>query len=126
MLAPYYNDISQPLIFTSSVFKIFIFQIEYSFPSSGLNLTWEEDLPIKLQALTNNTIKMKFDNSTKEMEENSFITKQTLSNVTFYQFTPLDISRTLLNETINNLIKLNQTQISIGSNKKSQVVDQNP
>ena len=49
-------------------------------------------------------------------DENSFITKQTLSNVTFYQFTPLDITRTLLNETINNLVDQNQTLISPGTN----------
>ena len=43
------------------------------------------------------------------MAENFTITKETLSNVTFYQFTPLDISRTLLNETINKLVGVNQT-----------------
>jgi len=68
---------------------------------------------------------MNIDNSTEQMEENSIITKQTLSNVTFYQFTPLDISRTLRNETINNLVKVNHTQTSIGSKQKSHVVDQN-
>ena len=68
---------------------------------------------------------MNIDNSPEQMEENSIITKQTLSNVTFYQFTPLDISRTLRNETINNLVKVNHTQTSIGSKQKSHVVDQN-
>ena len=70
---------------------------------------------------------MNIDNLTKQMEEeNSLITKQTLSNVTFYQFTPLDITRTLLNETINNLVDQNQTLIlQIGINQTSQVVDQN-
>ena len=46
------------------------------------------------------------------MEENSPIIKQTLSNVTFYQFTPLDITRSLLNETIGKLVEVNQTLIS--------------
>ena len=83
-----------------------------AFPSSGLNITWDEDLPNTIRSLTNNTINPNSDNLTKQELENSAITKQTLSNVTFYQFTPLDISRTLLNETINNLVGKNQTLIS--------------
>ena len=83
-----------------------------------------QNLPNTIQALTNNT--MNIDNLTKQELENSAITKQTLSNVTFYQFTPLDISRTVLNETINKLVGVNQTSISpaIGINQTSQVVDQ--
>ncbi len=99
-----------------------------AFPSSGLNITWDADLPNTIRALTNNTINKNIDNLTKQMEdENSLITKQTLSNVTFYQFTPLDITRTLLNETINNLVDQNQTLISpgIGINQTSQVGDLN-
>lgn len=99
-----------------------------AFPSSGLNITWDADLPNTIRALTNNTINKNIDNLTKQMEdENSLITKQTLSNVTFYQFTPLDITRTLLNETINNLVDQNQTLISpgIGINQTSLVGDQN-
>ena len=96
-----------------------------AFPSSGLNITWDADLPNTIRSLTNNTINMNIDNLTKQELENSAITKQTLSNVTFYQFTPLDISRTLLNETINKLVGVNQTLISpaIGINQTSQVVD---
>ncbi len=94
-----------------------------AFPSSGLNITWDEDLPNTIRALTNNTINM--DNLTTQELENSAITKQTLSNVTFYQFTPLDITRSLLNETIDKLVEVNQTLISPGINQTSQVVDQN-
>ena len=67
------------------------------------------------------------DNLTTQELENSAITKQTLSNVTFYQFTPLDITRSLLNETIDKLVEVNQTLISpgIGINQTSQVFDQN-
>ena len=98
-----------------------------AFPSSGLNITWDEDLPNTIRSLTNNTNNTNIDILTKQELENSAITKQTLSNVTFYQFTPLDISRTLLNETINKLVGVNQTLISpgIGINQTSQVVDQN-
>ena len=64
---------------------------------------------------------MNIDNLTKQMEEeNSLITKQTLSNVTFYQFTPLDITRTLLNETINKLVGVNRTLFSTVINQTSQ------
>ena len=80
-----------------------------AFPSSGLNITWDEDLPNTIRSLTNNTNNTNVDILTKQELENSAITKQTLSNVTFYQFTPLDISRTLLNETINKLVGVNQT-----------------
>jgi hypothetical protein len=38
VLAPYHNDISQSLIFTSSVFEIFIFQTAYSFAISWINV----------------------------------------------------------------------------------------
>ena len=97
-----------------------------AFPSSGLNITWDADLPNTIRALTNNTINTNIDNLTKQELENSAITKQTLSNVTFYQFTPLDITRSLLNETINKLVGVNQTLISPdGINQTSQVVDQN-
>ena len=96
-----------------------------AFPSSGLNITWNEDLPNTIRSLTNNTINQDSDNLTKQELENSAITKQTLSNVTFYQFTPMDISRTLLNETINNLVGKNQTLISPVINQTSQEVDQN-
>jgi hypothetical protein len=37
VLPPYYNSISPLLIFTSSDFEIFIFQIEYSFAISWIN-----------------------------------------------------------------------------------------
>ena len=96
-------------------------------PSSGLNITWDEDLPNTIRSLTNNTNNTNVDILTKQELENSAITKQTLSNVTFYQFTPLDISRTLLNETINKLVGVNQTLISPGIviNQTSQIVDQN-
>ena len=83
-----------------------------AFPSSGLNITWDADLTNSIRALTDNTINKTIDNLTKQMEENFTITKQTLSNVTFYQFTPLDISRTSLNETINKLVGVNQTFLS--------------
>ena len=96
-----------------------------AFPSSGLNITWDEDLPNTIRSLTNNTNNTNVDILTKQELENSAITKQTLSNVTFYQFTPMDISRTLLNETINNLVGKNQTLISPVSNQTSQEVDQN-
>ena len=98
-----------------------------AFPSSGLNITWDEDLPNTIRSLTNNTNNTNVDILTKQELENSAITKQTLSNVTFYQFTPLDITRTLLNETINKLVGTNQTLISpgIGINQTSQVDDQN-
>ncbi len=98
-----------------------------AFPSSGLNITWDADLPNTIRSLTNNTINMNVDILTKQELENSAITKQTLSNVTFYQFTPLDITRSLLNETIGKLVEVNQTLISpgIGINQTSQVVDQN-
>ena len=85
-----------------------------AFPSSGLNITWDEDLPNTIRSLTNNTNNTNVDILTKQELENSAITKQTLSNVTFYQFTPMDISRTLLNETINKLVGENQTLISPG------------
>ena len=97
-----------------------------AFPSSGLNVTWNQDLPNSIRALTNNTLNMNIDNLRKQMVENSTITKQTLTNVTFYQFTPLDITRTLLNETINNLVGVNQTLISPVINQTAQqVVAQN-
>jgi subtilisin len=48
---------------------------------------------------------------------NSTITKETLFNVTFYQFTPLDITRTLLNLTNTTLLVDNNTSISQSSNK---------
>ena len=98
-----------------------------AFPSSGLNITWDADLPNTIRSLTNNTNNTNVDILTKQELENSAITKQTLSNVTFYQFTPLDITRTVLNETINKLVGVNQTLISpaIGINQTSQVVDQN-
>ena len=96
-----------------------------AFPSSGLNITWDEDLPNTIRSLTNNTNNTNVEILTKQELENSAITKQTLSNVTFYQFTPMDISRTLLNETINNLVGKNQTLISPVSNQTSQEVDQN-
>ena len=94
-----------------------------AFPSSGLNITWDADLTNSIRALTDNTINKSIDNLTKQMEENFTITKETLSNVTFYQFTPLDISRTLLNETINKLVGVNQTFLPQGINQTSQVVD---
>ena len=96
-----------------------------AFPSSGLNITWDADLPNTIRSLTNNTNNTNVDILTKQELENSAITKQTLSNVTFYQFTPLDISRTLLNETINKLVGINQTFISQVINQTSQVDDQN-
>ena len=94
-----------------------------AFPSSGLNITWDADLTNSIRALTDNTINKTINNLTKQMAENFTITKQTLSNVTFYQFTPLDISRTLLNETINKLVGVNQTFLPQGINQTSQVVD---
>jgi subtilisin family serine protease len=96
-----------------------------AFPSSGLNTTWDENLPNNIRALTNNTINMIIDNLTKQTEEDSTLIKQTLSNVTFYQFTPLDITRTLFNETINNLVELNKTSTSSVLNQTSKVIDQN-
>ena len=68
---------------------------------------------------------MNIDNLTKQTEEDPPLIKQTLSNVTFYQFTPLDITRTLFNETINNLVGSNKTSTSSVLNQTSQVVDQN-
>ena len=97
----------------------------YDFPSSGLNITWDENLPNSIRALTNNSINLKIDNLTKQTEEDPNLIKQTLSNVTFYQFTPLDITRTLFNETINNLVGLNKSSTSSVLNQTSQVVDQN-
>ena len=94
-----------------------------AFPSSGLNITWDADLTNSIRALTDNTINKSINNLTKQMAENFTITKETLSNVTFYQFTPLDISRTLLNETINKLVGVNQTFLPQGINQTSQVVD---
>ena len=81
--------------------------------------------PNTIRSLTNNTNNTNVDILTKQELENSAITKQTLSNVTFYQFTPLDISRTLLNETINKLVGVNQTFISPVINQTSQIDDQN-
>ena len=96
-----------------------------AFPSSGLNITWDENLPNTIRALTNNTINTNIDNLTKQTEEDPNLIKQTLSNVTFYQFTPLDITRTLFNETINNLVGLNKTSTSSVLNQTSPVIDQN-
>jgi hypothetical protein len=96
-----------------------------AFPSSGLNITWDENLTNNIRALTNNTIKMNIDNQTKQTEEDPNLIKQTLTNVTFYQFTPLDITRTLFNETINNLVGLNKSSTSSVLNQTSSVIDQN-
>ena len=37
-----------------------------AFPSSGLNITWDADLPNTIRALTNNTINTNIDNLTKQ------------------------------------------------------------
>ena len=43
-----------------------------AFPSSGLNITWDADLPNTIRSLTNKTINMNVDILTKQMmEENS-------------------------------------------------------
>jgi subtilisin family serine protease len=68
---------------------------------------------------------MNIDNQTKQTEEDPNLIKQTLTNVTFYQFTPLDITRTLFNETINNLVGLNKSSTSSVLNQTSSVIDQN-
>ncbi|MGE3859131.1 MAG: S8 family serine peptidase, partial [Nitrososphaeraceae archaeon] len=62
------------------------------------NFTWTPDLPITLSEKNNDTIKKIIQNMSEE-NINSTITKETLYNVTFYQFTPLDITRTVLNNT---------------------------
>ena len=67
-------------------------------------ITSDANLPNTIRSLTNNTNDTNVDILTKQELQNSAITKQTLSNVTFYQFTPLDITKSLLNETIGKFV----------------------
>lgn len=80
------------------------------------NITWDQDLPVNLQQISNDTIKNIIKNMS-DQKINSTITKETLFNVTFYQFTSIDITRTLLNLTNTTLLVDNNTSISQSSNK---------
>ena len=113
----------QPVI-ASNATKNTSLNASSAFPSTGLNITWDENLPNTIRTLTNDSINMNIDNLTKQMKDNPNIIKQTLKNVTFYQFTPLDITRTLLNQTIDTLGGLNKSDTPPVINQTSRMVDQ--
>src|SRR5688500_3007291 len=66
---------------------------------------------MSLSGLSNDTLQKLIQNLT-DQKINSTITKNTLFNVTFYQFTPLDIVRTLFNTTNTTLLERNNTSMS--------------
>ncbi|HJT82958.1 MAG TPA: S8 family serine peptidase, partial [Nitrososphaeraceae archaeon] len=75
-----------------------------SVTNTKLNITWNQGLPISLSDFTNDTLKNILQNMS-DQKINSTLTKETLYNVTFYQFMPLDITRTLLNLTNATLLE---------------------